>query len=132
MSKENVVTLIRALLTVVGSFFVGKVLAGHTIDTQLWQLIGGAVLTVISTVWGIFDKSIAVEAAESVVRQVALAVGGVLVALGKLSPDNLQTYIGVIAALLPVILSFLSKKKSVQLATGKIEAGQLKGVKQAA
>lgn len=129
MKKDQIVVVLKTILTLVGSYLIGRKLFNTTIDESYLGLIIGSVMTVVSFVWSIVDKSLAIESLQSSIRQVIVAVGGVLIASGKLDSAKLDTYIGIILPLATYLYTLLSQKKSVQIATGKIEVTALKGVK---
>jgi hypothetical protein len=53
MNKEQILSLIRHILTSVGIFFVIK----GDIDEGIITEIIGSVIALVSVIWGIFDKS---------------------------------------------------------------------------
>ena len=125
MNKETIFTLLRALLTTVGTFLIGKNLFGANIDDSLWQVILGALMSVASIVWGIMTKSLGLEMWQSGIRQLFLAVGGILLASGKLSPEKLESLLGLVTAVGVFVYSLISKVKSNQLVDGTISTTQL-------
>jgi hypothetical protein len=67
-----------------------------------------------------------IEMLQSFIRSAFVGFGGLLVAKGQLSPGTLESVIGVITAILPAIYSFLSRKKSQEIAKGSIIVEALK------
>lgn len=126
MNKETVFTLIRTLLTSVGVFLIGKNFLGSPIDQSLWQMLVGLIMAAISVVWGIMDKTIGLEMLQSFIRSVIVGLGGLLVAKGSVSPEKLESILGIVLAVLPLIYSILSRKKSDGIADGSIAAFELK------
>ena len=120
MTKETFFSLLRAVLTLGGSYLIGKTLLGTTVD-QNWLLvvIGGAV-TLGSTIWGIFDKTIGSEQLASALRSVVMSVGMIFVASGKLSSNALEQISLIVVTLIPVILSQTSKSTIKQVAEGTV------------
>jgi hypothetical protein len=57
-----------------------------------------------------------------------LFVGGLFVSSGKISPERLQTWGGIVAILASLIYPLLSRKKSQAIADGKLPIEALKGV----
>jgi hypothetical protein len=129
MNQISWQSLIRTFLTVIGTFLIGKHVLGNTIDQQIWETILGAIMTVVSVVWSIIDKTATTEKLQSGVRQVVATIGGLLIASGKLTPEKLETWLGVVAILVPIIQGWLSRKKVAQLQSGEISLLQLKGSK---
>lgn len=53
MNKEQILSLIRHILTSVGVFFVIK----GDIDEGVIMEVTGSVIALVSVIWGIFDKT---------------------------------------------------------------------------
>lgn len=120
MTQENFLSALRAVLILVGSYLVGHSLFGHTLTSDAWQVWVGAIVSLVSTVWGIVTKSTTIEAVESAVRSIVTGVGGLLVSAGILSSDNLNAILGLVVAIAPLFQSFLSKAKTQAVANGTI------------
>ena len=126
MNKETIFTIARTLLTSVGVFLIGKNFLGQAIDQSLWQMLVGIAMSAFSVAWGIWDKTLGLEMLQSFIRSAIIGVGGLLVAKGTLSPEKLESILGIALAVLPLLYSLLSKKKSGDLANGAIEPSVLK------
>lgn len=128
MTQEQGNALIRMILTLLGAFLAGGgiKLFGITIDTAYWQEIVGFVLAGYSIYWGIKSKNVAIEQWQSLARQVVIFGGGILVARGVITTDKLGAIVAFVVALIPLLQSYLTKKKSDQLEQGKIQVAQLK------
>jgi hypothetical protein len=129
MNKETIFTIARTLLTSVGVFLIGKNFLGQAIDQVLWQMLVGIAMSAFSVVWGMYDKTLGLEMLQSFIRSVIIGLGGLLVAKGSLSPEKLESILGIALAVLPLVYSILSKKKSTELAEGYIEPSALKTLK---
>jgi hypothetical protein len=129
MNKETVFTIARTLLTSVGVFLIGKNFLGQAIDQVLWQMLVGIAMSAFSVVWGMYDKTLGLEMLQSFIRSAIIGLGGLLVAKGSLSPEKLESILGIALAVLPLVYSILSKKKSTELAEGYIEPSALKTLK---
>lgn len=125
MTKEQFYSIITALLTVVGTFLIGKNIWGQPVDTELWQTITGAVLAVAGLVMSFLDKNLTIEKWQGIARTTIMAVGGVLIGIGRLTPEALETWIGIITSLIPMLYTWLSKKKNEQIQAGEINVRQL-------
>lgn len=121
MTQDNLLSSLRAVLILVGSYLVGHNVFGHAVDSSTWQIIAGAVVTVASTWWGIAAKTTTIEGVESAVRSIITSVGGLFVSAGVLSGDNLNAILGLVTALAPLLQSMLSKSKNQQIATGAVK-----------
>lgn len=121
MTKETFLSVLRAAITMLGSYIVGHNLFGHAIDASLWQVIGGSLVTVGSILWGIADKSATIEGVQSAVRSVIITIGGLFTAAGMLNGDTLNAILGLVTAVTPVLQSYLSKAKVKAIATGDLK-----------
>jgi hypothetical protein len=126
MTKETVFTLIRTLLTSVGVFLIGKNFLGSPIDQSIWQMLVGVIMSGVSVVWGIMDKTIGLEMLQSFIRSVIVGLGGLLVAKGSMTPEKLESILGIVLAFLPLVYSILSRKKSDAIMEGSIAPFELK------
>ena len=120
MTQDNLLSSLRAVLILVGSYLVGHNVFGHAVDSSTWQIIAGAVVTVASTWWGIAAKTTTIEGVESAVRSIITSVGGLFVSAGVLSGDNLNAILGLVQVA-PLLQSMLSKSKNQQIATGAVK-----------
>jgi hypothetical protein len=130
MNKEVLFTLLRALLTLVGTYLIGKPLFGGTIDDNVLQVIFGAVMSIAGLAWSVFDKTIGLEMIQAFIRSVGMGIGGILIANGKLSAEKLETYLGAILALSIFLHSWLGKKKNDGIVNGTIPPAALKNTTQ--
>lgn len=125
-TKIQWASILRTFLTAIGSFLIGKSVFGHNIDNELWQTLSGILLSVVSTLWGIFDKTATIEMVQSTVRSIIVFAGGFLVAAGKMTNNNIEAILALIPVVLPYLQSHFARVKSNQLETGKINVQQLK------
>lgn len=126
MSRQSIVTMIRALMTAVGFFLMGKNLLGNPVDQVMMEMFSGVILTGVSVYWGIVDKNVTIEAWQSFIRQLIVGVGGLLIAKGWVSAEMLNEILGAALAIMPVIYSILSRKKSTEISDGWINPTDLK------
>jgi hypothetical protein len=127
MGQENLLSTFRALLILAGSFLVGHNLFGHPIDSKTWQVVSGALVTIIATVWGIASKTATIESVESAVRSVITAIGGLLASAGIVTGSNVNAALGFVTALAPALQSYLGKTKGQQIAAGALTTSVLTG-----
>lgn len=122
MQKDTVLSLIRTVFTLIGSFLIGHVLwNGAPLMTETWDIAAGAIVTLSSTIWGIVDKSATIEMIQSGFRSVVIAIGGILVAAGYITGKTLDGILGFTAALIPVLQSYTSKKKVEAIHQGDLK-----------
>jgi hypothetical protein len=129
MNKETIYTVLRTLLTSVGVFLIGKNFMGSAIDQSMWQMLVGIAMSAFSVAWGIWDKTLGIEMLQSFIRSLIVGLGGLLVAKGSISPEKLESILGIALAVLPLLYSILSKKKSGELNDGAIDPNALKTLK---
>lgn len=122
MNKDTILSILRTILTLVGTYMVGRHLFGQVVDGAIWEQVAGAILGVGSIAWGIIDKSATVESIQSALRSAVIVVGGLLVSSGKLKDDTLTAIVGLVTTLVPVLLSFMTKKQVKQISTGQLQA----------
>ena len=127
MSRQSIVTMIRALMTAIGFFLMGKNLLGNPVDQVMMEMFSGVILAGVSVYWGIVDKTVTIEAWQSFIRQLIVGVGGLLIAKGRVSAEMLNDILGAALAIMPVIYSILSRKKSTEISDGWIKTTDLKG-----
>lgn len=125
MTKETFVIILKAALTVLGSWLMGKNLFGHPIDQSFIEIITGIAMAAFSIAWSIYDKSYSIESIQATVRQAVLLAGGFLISTGKITPERLDAVLGVLLALIPVLQSYLAKKKVAQIQQGKIAISEM-------
>jgi hypothetical protein len=126
MNKETLMSLLRTFLTSFGVFLLGKNLLGAAIDQSVWQMVVGVVMAGVSVVWGIFDKTVGIEMLQSFLRSAIIGFGGLLVARGSLSPEKLESILGIVMSILPLLYSMLSRKKTNNLVNGTLSLEELK------
>lgn len=126
LSKETWLSILRTALTAIGAYLIGANFFGNPIDEEIWQGIAGTILTGVGVLWGIIDKTASVEMLQSGLRSVITFVGLALVGSGKIKQELLDSILGIVAILVPVLYSEASKAKTRQLDTGKISINDLK------
>lgn len=107
MSREQLFSAIRHLLSAVGGYLLLKGLDGSFIEQG-----SGIVLGIIALVWSFKDKTATSSAVGGVLRQIATFVGGIFIAKGKLDPAELDTYLGILTALIPLLLAKLDRNST--------------------
>jgi hypothetical protein len=117
---QNFLSALRALLILVGSYLVGHNLFGAAVNSQTWEVISGAIITVATMIWGVATKTSTIEGIESAARSVITSVGGLLTSSGVLTGDNLNAILGLVTAILPAIQSSISASKNSQVASGAV------------
>lgn len=120
MSQQVWLSLLRTVLTAFGAFLIGKNIFGAPVDDVLWQSIVGAILAVVSIIWGFKSKTNTLESLQSGLRSVIVVFGGLFVASGKISSGTLESIAGFVLAALPFVYSILSKNKTAMIASGTL------------
>lgn len=120
MTKDTILSLIRSFLTAAGAFLIGKNIFGQAATSDTIMLWVGILVTVVSTVWGIVDKTTGVDQWGSALRSIITAIGGYLVARGIINDNTVQAILSILAIVIPALQSQNAKNKVVQIAQGKI------------
>lgn len=120
LTLQTVLSIVRTIATFAATFFIGQNVFGNPLTSENWEIIVGVIVGFISIVWGIVDKTANVEKVESAIRSILISGGGLLVAWGKLKNETFQAILGLVTGLLPILLSYFSKAKVVQIAQGKV------------
>lgn len=127
MNKEDLLSLARNLLTIVGGFLIGHNLFGLRVDESLIFGLVGIVMSLVGIIMSIVDKSVTVEKTQGFVRHIVSTIGGILIGAGQLTAERLDMWTGIITALVPIIQGILSRQKAKLLHLGEIQTRQLKG-----
>ena len=125
MNKETVFSLVRAVLTSLGVFLLGKNLLGNKIDQSVIEMLSGSAMALVSLVWSVLSKEAGIEIIQTTLRQVLVGVGGLLVASGKVTGEKLEAVLGLLTALVPFLYSILSRKKTANIVSGKLDTSKL-------
>lgn len=128
MNKDKVFSILRIVFSIVGAWLLGKNIGGTVIDPNTLQIIIGIVLGLAGMIWSFFDQTSKIESFQATIMQVFLFGGGILVSSGKISADKLQSWIPIVTMLGALLYPLLSRKKSQDVAEGKIPIEALKGV----
>ncbi len=113
-------------LAALASFIIGHTFWGTPITSELGDTIIASVLEVISVVWSLRAHTATIEKIQSAVRNFFTLVMGFLVGKGLVTAEQSLTIIGAAGAFFVWLYSKLSKQKSTDLATGKLQVADLK------
>jgi hypothetical protein len=110
------------MLTLLGSYLIGHVLIGHTITADLWQLLVGAVLTIVGSVTEMISTNTTPTQVQSAIGTIVTAIGGVLLALGVVNQQTWADIVGVITAIVPLFQKQTTKLAIMHVVSGKATA----------
>ncbi len=127
MNKENLINLLQSVLVVLGGYLIGDNLLGNEINQVLWMGIVGIVLTIVGFIWDIATTKVTLEYVQTTLMGITQFVGGLLIAGGKLSLQNAESFYGLVASLVGLIYPLLSRNKTAALANGDLPVSDLKG-----
>lgn len=102
MKQTQVLSLVRHILSGVAGILIAKGISNSAVT----ESVIGSVLTLITIVWSVVDKSFAVNKLEGAVRQI-LTTLGLFVAF--FTPSAVEQIIGFGTGLLAIILGQTSK-----------------------
>lgn len=128
MNQSNFLSILRYVLTAIGAYLVGKNFLGTPLDNDTVQGIIGALVSLSSIIWGIVDKSATVEQVQSGLRSVVSFFGMMLVGANIIKDEILESTLGVISVIVPMIYSQVSRKKNNDVVKGDIPAEKLSGI----
>jgi hypothetical protein len=99
MNKEQITSLVRHLLSIVGGFLLMK---GIT-DSATIEVGSGVLLGLISLYWSIKEKTATSDMIAGVIRQTLSFIGGFLVNWLKLSLVEWHFWAGALVSLVPYL-----------------------------
>lgn len=126
MTQASFTGIIRAILTAIGGFLIGKNFLGHTIDESIWQGVLGAVMSIAAIIWSWIEKELTLESLQGAIRNFVSLAGGIFAGWGVISNELLVTILGFVVPISQLVYSWLSRSKSKQLESGKMNIAQLK------
>lgn len=115
MTKEKALAFFKTFVTFAGTFLIGKAIFGTTVTEHIWELVGGALALVLNAVFALREGTATPDFIVATVTNFVAAVGGILVAAGKLSTEDLKTYLGFISSVLSFVLAVSVKKVEQQV-----------------
>lgn len=127
MQKQTFFSAIRALLTFAGTFLVGHAIWGQAFTNANLDIISGVIIALVSTIWGIADKTASIEQVESALRSIIISAGGLATAAGWVKSETVTALVGLVTGLLPIFQSYFSKVKVVQIDKGVISTNAQTG-----
>lgn len=127
MNKEQLLSLGRHVLTFLGTFLIGKSLWGIPIMSETVDILVGVIMTLAGIGFSIYEKNIEIEKLQGLARQVITAIGGLFVARGTVTNEDIEKYVAIAMAIIPFLQSILARKKARRLETGNIDVRTLKG-----
>lgn len=125
-TKDTIFQILRAILSALGAFLIGRKIFGTDIDPTNWQTAVGGIMTLVAFGWGILDKSATIEMWQSGIRTLVTFIGGALLSKGILNTEQVATILSTALVVLPLIYGLLSKQKSSLIASGKLPVAELK------
>lgn len=127
MTTETLYSTGRALLAAIGTFLVGHTIAGHQVDSNLWMLVTGSVMAILSFGLAIASKDTTAEKVQSAARAAWASTGGLLMAIGVLNNESLVSLTGLVNALLPILQSHQARATNLQIASNQVKVSALTG-----
>lgn len=125
-TKDTWLSILRTVFTFAGTYFVGRNIFGHTIDSNTLEIVGGSILALGSIIWGIVDKSAGIEQIESALRSILISLGGVAVSFGLIKNEVVITLLALLTPIITLIQSWTSKAKVEKIAKSELKP-EIKG-----
>ena len=126
LNREQILTIIRALLIAIGGFLVGNHLFGHLVDLAYWDLIVGGLMSLVVGIWSWNDKDTTFEKRMAFVRSSLSFIGGIVISSGVVQPQTWDSITGLVLTILPIIMSNQQKKFNRALQDGRVDIERLK------
>ena len=124
--NANLASFIRMLLAAGAAFLIGKTWWGTPLTSQVTDTIIAVLMEVLSVVWGLRAHTVDIEKLQSTVRNFFSLAGGFFVSRGLITTEQSVLIVGALVSASAYLYSILSKKKSQQLDTSKIQLADLK------
>lgn len=99
--SDQLKNVIQSLLAAIGGFLVMKGVNSGLVETG-----SGVVLGLISVIWAIVGKTATTNSIVLALQQALTFVGGILIADGKWSATQLNTWVGIVTTVVPAILGY--------------------------
>lgn len=125
MDKIRIAAIVKNVLAIAGSIWIGKELFGAQVDQTLWEILAGSAMVLTSFVISFKTNLVTKEKFQDALRVLIVSVGGALTAGGWVEPAKLELWIGAITAIAPMIYEWISRKKSQDLAKGATPINEL-------
>lgn len=126
MSLKEVLDTIKSLLVPIGVFLIGKNIAGHQVDENMWQMLLGAVMAVLGLISSLWGHTASVEIIQAGLSTLTKSVMALLFAFGIIKSDNWEVWLPLLGIISQQLYRWQSKIKSRQLDKGKISVDDLK------
>lgn len=128
-TPEAIQSLIRLILTAVGSYLIGHYFLGTQVTGEWWEGVIGFILAIVSIIWSIRSNTVTIEMWQSLVRQAITIVGGIFIAKGWINETTVESIGGILLLLFPYLQARTDETKVKKIHNGEINIRQLKAVK---
>ncbi len=106
MTRENIISLVRHLVSLIGGLLVAKGLANDSVIME----VGGAIAAIFAIVWSIKDQAFDLGSLEGAIRQIGTAIAAYLIFKGKGDvAATVTSWVGIVITLLMIILGQTDK-----------------------
>ena len=124
--KEQILSALRTLLILAGGYLLGNEILGIPVDNNWVLSVTGIALGLIGVIWSWVDKTLTADKWQSLVRNVIVFGGGILISKGIISGETWQIIIGAIGTIFPWILSDQNRAKNAAIKSGEISSSSFK------
>lgn len=125
MDKIRIAAIVKNVLAIVGSFWIGKELFGAQVDQNLWEILAGSAMLLISFIMSFKTNLVTKEKWQDALRVLFVSVGGALTAGGWVKPEQIELWGGALTMLGTLLYEWISRKKSQDLAKGATPINEL-------
>lgn len=110
--KEQILSALRTLLILAGGYLLGNEILGVPVDNNWILSATGIALGLVGVIWSVVDKTLTADKWQSVVRNIIVFGGGILISKGVVSGETWQVILGAIGTIFPWILSEQTRSKN--------------------
>mgnify|MGYP000872965507 FL=1 len=124
--KEQILSALRTLLILAGGYLLGNEILGVPVDNNWILSVTGIVLGLVGVIWSFIDKTLTNDKWQSVVRNVIVFGGGILISKGIISGETWQIILGAVGTIFPWILSDQNRSKNSAIKSGEISSSSFR------
>jgi len=124
--KEQILSALRTLLILAGGYLLGNEILGVPVDNNWILSVTGIVLGLVGVIWSFIDKTLTNDKWQSVVRNVIVFGGGILISKGIISGETWQIILGAVGTIFPWILSDQNRAKNSAIKSGEISSSSFR------
>lgn len=127
--KDKILSIFRTALIAIGSYLTGKFFLGQELDDNTIAGWISLIVTLATAIWSFVDKTAGIEQVQSAVRNILIAFGSLLIAIGKINDQVLELAMVAVEAIIGAMLGVTTRIKNEKVANGQVRLADLSDVK---